>query len=589
MPRSNSMTILDLKGQILAVMEAAFKSAFSQKPSKIELEFPPNIEFGDFAVAFFSEANELGMAPAEIAKKVAESTAGEIIESATAVGPYINLKIKNDILFEAAISEILELRDEFGVSNEENNRKIMVEYLSPNTNKPLHLGHIRNGALGMSLSNILSSQGADVIKANLTNDRGVHISKSMLAWQKWGKGETPESVGMKGDHFVGKWYVKYASEEEKNPDLKKEAQNMLKKWEEGDQETRDLWKKMNGWVYSGFNETYEKLDFRFDKFYFESETYQLGKDIIDGGVKKGIFEIDENGNTVYNLPENFGLDQDGRRKKVTVRRKDGTSVYITQDIGTTIKKFEDNRLDQAIWVVGSEQNYYFQTLFEVLKALGYLWADKCYHSSYAMVYLPEGKMKSREGNVVDADNLLADVQKLVGEEIKKRNPALGEKELDERAKKIAVGAIKFHMLRYRPTQDIHFDPKESIALDGFTGPYCQYAYARIHGILRNAEEKQISGKVDFSLLEKEEERQLIRKLISFPDALKLARVEMNPLRVTTQVYEITKAFNQFYNASPVLTADSEGLVAARIELIKATAIAIKKGLNILGIEVLERM
>jgi arginyl-tRNA synthetase len=469
----------------------------------------------------------------------------------------------------------------------------MVEYLSPNTNKPLHLGHLRNAALGISVSRMLEASGHRLVKSILINDRGVHICKSMLAWERFGNGATPQSEGVKGDHFVGKWYVRYAIESEKDATLEKGIQDMLKRWEEGDPKTIDLWKRMNQWVYDGFSETYRQFGMDFDVFYYESDTYKLGRDVIAEGLEKGVFAKDERGNTVYHLPEKrFGLEKDGAPKKVTVLRPDGTSLYITQDIGTAILKVTQHNLDSSVYVVGSEQEHHFKCLFSMLGALGYAWAPNCYHLSYGMVYLPEGKMKSREGKVVDADDLIAGMKDLAEEEIRRRDPErrLSDAEVKQRAAVIGIGAIKYYLLRVRPTQSINFDPAESISFDGFTGPYCQYAYARIFGILEKAGQRGVEDRgLDFGLLGNIEELLLLKMLIQFPEEVASGVSEYNPSRVAVHVFNTAKAFNQFYNKHAVLQAGSLELTAARLALIKATAVVLKRGLNLLGIDVLENM
>lgn len=575
-----------------AIREAAKKSGYNLKD--VRLVFPPSVNLGTFAVDFFRLSKELKSSPAEIAQKIgAEIISDGVIQEVSPVGPYLNLKVSNNLLFSVVCSEILERGEAFGNSGYGRGKKVMVEYLSPNTNKPLHLGHMRNGSLGMALSGILESSGFRVIKANLINDRGVHICKSMLAWLKWGNGETPESTGIKGDHFVGKWYVRYAIEAEKDPNLEKEVQEMLQKWEAGDPEVISLWKEMNKWVYDGFSQTYKNFGLEFNEFFYESDTYKLGKDTIVKGLGAGVFHRDGRGNVVFDLPEaKFGLNKDGKPKSVTLLRPDGTSLYITQDIGTAILKMEKFDLDRSVYVVGSEQIHHFQCLFEILRALGYDWAGELFHLSYGMVYLPEGKMKSREGKVVDADNLINEIQEMAAEEIKKRYPEgeITEEEMTARAHVIAIGAIKFYLLRVKPSQDIHFDPKESLSFEGFTGPYCQYAFARISGILRNAQAEGIDlSHADFSLLGNNEELLLLQKLIQFPAEAESATRELSPLKVINQVFEIAKAFNQFYNAHPVLQAGNAELVSARLKLIMAAAVVIKKGLKLLGIDTLERM
>lgn len=588
-------TINELKQKIVEEVEKALEKSFEEKIDDIKLVFPPNISLGDFTVECFPLSKILKKNPAKIAEilaqKISENKNG-VIEKAAAVGPYVNVKIYNGILFGSICSEIISRGDLFGNSQSDSGKRVMIEYLSPNTNKPLHLGHARNGSLGMATANLLQATGNSVIKANLINDRGAHICKSMLAWKKWGDGETPESIGMKGDHFVGKWYVRFAQEGEKDAHLNEEVQEMLQKWEAGDPETLELWNKMNQWVYDGFAETYAELGLKFDVFYYESNTYKLGKDIIDQGLKKGVFYKDSRGAIVFDLPpERFGLNKDGSPKKITVLRSDGTSVYITQDLGTALLKVTEHKLDSSIYVVGSEQNHHFKTLFEILEALGYEWARNLFHLSYGMVYLPEGKMKSREGKVVDADNMIQEVVALAAEGIKARNleKNISEQEISERAGKIGKGAIKFYLLRVNPQQDIYFDPKESISLEGFTGPYCQYAYARISSILKNSGELPQMENVEFSRLNSEEERLLAQKLLQFPAEIENAARDLNPSRIANHIFEIAKSFNQFYHKCPVLSAEDKKARDARLILAKSVATVLKKGLNLLGIEVLEKM
>ncbi len=588
----------ELKAAVLDRISKTIEKVYGNLPETASLVFPPSVALGDFAFECFPLAKQFRKSPTDIADKVAKALeTDDLIQKIQAAGPYINIMMNRDVLFGALCKEIME-KESFCSPVTDTPQRIMVEYLSPNTNKPLHLGHLRNGSLGMAVSNLLKACVHKVIKTNLINNRGIHICKSMLAWQQWGNGETPESSGMKGDKFVGKWYVRYAREAEKDPSLENKARQMLKQWEDGDPDIIRLWEMMNSWVYQGFAETYQKFGLQFDKFYYESDTYQLGKDIIDKGLEKGIFHkeiIDENshGNVVFYLPpEKFGCEKDGQPKKITVLRHDDTSLYMTQDIGTALLKVNDFNLDRSIYVVGSEQVYHFQCLFEILKALGFSWAGGCYHLSYGMVYLPEGKMKSREGKVVDADDLIEEVERLAKEEICKRNieKPLSEEEIRTRQSVIAMGAIKFYLLRVRSIQDIHFDPQESISFDGFTGPYCQYAYARISGILRNAEEIGISIEdADFTLLGNEEELQLIQKLIQFPDEVGLSVNDLNPARLAVHIFNTAKSFNQFYNKHQVIHAQTKQLAGARLSLIKAAAQVLKKGLALLNIGVLEKM
>ncbi|MFO8083879.1 MAG: arginine--tRNA ligase [Desulfobacterales bacterium] len=593
------MNSTQLKKAILTHIENAAQKLFGNRPTGLTLDYPPEVSFGDFACGCFSMARQYRRGPHEIAKTIADNMdSSQIIQNAGATGPYINIKVAKAVLFKEICEDIVEKQERFCFLHIGKEQRVMVEYLSPNTNKPLHLGHLRNGALGMAVSNILEAAGYRVIKANLINNRGVHICKSMLAWKRWGNNATPESEGIKGDHFVGKWYVRYALEAEKDPRLESEVQEMLKKWESGDPEIIRLWEMMNEWVYQGFSETCDKFGLEFDVFYYESDTYKLGKDLIEKGLQKKVFQkvTKENGsgeNIVFHLPvEKFGLEKNGSPKKVTVLRDDGTSLYMTQDLGTALLKVTQHDLDRSIYVVGSEQVHHFQCLFEILKALGYSWAEGCYHLSYGMVYLPEGKMKSREGKVVDADDLIAEIEKLAAREICERNieSPLEDQELSIRRRIIGQGAVKFYLLRVKAIQDIHFDPEESISFDGFTGPYCQYAFARISGILRNA--VHLGSPVDninADLLGNEEELLLIQHLIRFQEELEVSANDLTPSRMAVHIFNTAKAFNQFYNKHQVINADTKELAKARLMLTQATGVALKTGLNLLGIDVLERM
>ena len=588
------MPVEGLKEALLDKIAAAAQNIYNQKPDDLEIGFPPNTDLGHFAVACFPLARQFRSSPADIAKKLAENILpDDVLQKATASGPYLNLTLSPASLFGEVCSEIFAIDSNYGESATGNNKRVMVEYLSPNTNKPLHLGHLRNGALGMSLAKLYETTGHWVVKANLINDRGVHICKSMLAWRRWGDGSTPKSAGKKGDHFVGNWYVRFAREADNDPGLEKQVQQMLQQWEAGDQETVNLWKKMNSWVYDGFTQTYHDFGLEFDVFYYESDTYKLGKDVIQKGLKTGVFATDPHGNIVFQLPASeFGQEKNGDAKKVTVLRPDGTSLYISQDIATSILKKEEHNLDFSIWVVGSEQEYHFKCLFQILADLGYEWAKDCYHLSYGMVYLPEGKMKSREGKIVDADDLIAEMKNLAADEILRRDPdgSLSDDEVNRRAEIIGIGAVKFYLLRVRPTQSINFDPAESISFDGFTGPYCQYAYARIFGILEKAASADLKpDHTDFARLGNTEELQLLQKLMEFPAEVEGAVRELNPSRIAVHIFNTAKAFNQFYNKHKVVQTGNDQLVSARLALIKATAVVLKKGLDLLGIQVLENM
>jgi len=588
------MPVNTLKKTLIEKITAATQKIYNQEPEGLEIGFPPSTDLGHFAAGCFPLAKQFRESPAEIAKKIADQMAtDDFLQKVTATGPYLNLTLFPAALFGDICLEIIAADNSYGKSSTGRDKRVMVEYLSPNTNKPLHLGHLRNGALGMSVARLYESTGHRVVKANLVNDRGVHICKSMLAWRRWGDGSTPESADKKGDHFVGDWYVRFAREADRDAGLEKQVQQMLQQWEAGDQETVDLWKTMNSWVYDGFTRTYHDFGLEFDVFYYESNTYKLGKDVIQKGLEAGVFAKDAHGNTVFQLPAaEFGQEKNGDAKKVTVLRPDGTSLYISQDIATSILKKEEHNLNFSIWVVGSEQEYHFKCLFQILADLGYEWAKDCYHLSYGMVYLPEGKMKSREGKIVDADDLIAEIKSMAAEEIRQRDPEknLSDEEVNRRAEKIGIGAVKYYLLRVRPTQSINFDPAESISFDGFTGPYCQYAYARIFGILEKAGAAGLKlENVDFSQLGNSEELQLLQKLIEFPGEVEGGARELNPSRIAAHIFNTAKAFNQFYNKHQVIQAGNDQLVSARLALIKATAVVLKKGLELLGIDVLENM
>src|SRR5690606_38937739 len=481
-----------------------------------------------------------------------------------------------------------------------NGKKIMIEYSSPNTNKPLHLGHIRNNLLGYSVAEILKAYGYEVVKANLVNDRGIHICKSMLAWQKYGNGETPASSGLKGDHLVGKYYVIFdkeykkeievllaegQTEEEakKNAPLIKEAQAMLQKWEAGDVDVIQLWKTMNSWVYAGFEKTYTQLGVDFDQFYYESDTYLLGKDIIQEGLDKGVFFRKED-NSVW-----IDLTEDGLDEKL-VLRGDGTSVYITQDLGTAQLKYDDFKVDESIYVVGNEQDYHFKVLFLILKKLGKSWAEGLYHLSYGMVDLPSGKMKSREGTVVDADDLMSEML----ETAKTRTEELGKTEgLEEEEKTalyhtIGMGALKYFLLKVDPKKRLLFDPNESVDFQGHTGPFIQYTHARIKSVLQKAgydATLALGSPGSLSIYEQE----LVQALDRYPEVLEAAAKEFSPAQLANYAYELAKSYNKFYHEETILKAEDETVKNFRLHLSAIAARIISESMRLMGIQVPERM
>jgi len=585
--------IENIKKQITDSLQSAIYKTYQIKLAELELDFPPDIKLGDFSFGCFGLAGALKKSPIAIAEELASAVGkNSVIKEITATGSYLNFRVNESSLFGALINQIVGTEKRNFLQSQQNQGEIiMVEYLSPNTNKPLHLGHLRNGALGMAISGLLENSGASVVKANLINDRGIHICKSMLAWQKWGNNSTPQSFGMKGDHFVGHWYVEYSKQQSIHPEIEEEAREMLRKWEEGDPGVRKLWEQMNAWVYDGFNETFKKLNLQFDKIYYESETYNLGKDLVDSGLKKGVFKKEENGAITALLPaEIFGTEKDGALKKATLIRADGTSVYLTQDLGTAKLKIDENNLTQSIYVVGSEQDYHFMVLFQILKMLGFSWADKLFHLSYGMVYLPEGKMKSREGIIVDADDLVSHMIEMAEHEIKSRDKdgELPREEVLTRSKVVADAAIKYYLLQYNPRQDIHFDPKASLSFEGNTGPYCQYTYARAKSILSKVDNYKYT-EVDYSALVELEERILANRLIDLREKAAKSASELNPAQLVAGLFELCKAFNQYYHKHQVIGENDEKTKKARLMLVRAISLVIKQSLSLLNIKVLEKM
>ena len=541
-------------------------------------------------------------------RKTPEATATELGEKIVATTPeiksfnvikgFLNLVIDSSF-WSARFKEIAEAKD-YGMA-EPSGRTIMIEYSSPNTNKPLHLGHIRNNLLGYSVATILKANGHNVIKVNLVNDRGIHICKSMLAWQLYGGGETPESSGMKGDHLVGKYYVEFdkhykqevkalvaegMSEDEakKKAPIMLAAQEMLRKWEAKDPEVYSLWETMNGWVYEGFDVTYKAMGVDFDKVYYESQTYLLGKSLVEDGLKKGVFFRKED-NSVW-----IDLEADGLDQKLLLRG-DGTSVYMTQDLGTALSRFEENKLDDMIYVVGNEQNYHFQVLKLVLKKLGYEWSDNIFHLSYGMVELPEGKMKSREGTVVDADDLIADMigtAREMSEELGKLDGA-SEEEAASICEMVGLGALKYFILKVDPKKTMLFDPRESIDFNGNTGPFIQYTHARICSILRKAAEAGISteGYTNAELLP--EEIELIKALAEYPAVVRTAGEQFAPSVIAAYAYDLAKQFNGYYHDHSILKEENAVTRSLRLMLASTVASVIRSAMSLLGIRVPERM
>ncbi len=556
----------------------------------VAAETPPSSELGDIGFPMFPFARVFRTSPQNIAGKVAEriadryASASQAPGTVTQEGPYVNAKLDRPSVFANVLDTVLSAPEQWGRTGREEGRRVMVEFSCPNTNKPLHLGHLRNDALGESVSRMLDAAGATVRKVNLINDRGIHICKSMLAYLKLGEGSTPESEGKKSDHFVGDYYVKYEELVRENPKVADEAADLLRRWEQGDPEVMELWKRMNDWAVSGIEESYRATGVTFDQIYLESETYTSGRDEVLRGLEQGVFFRAEDGSVWVDL-EDVGLD-----KKVLLR-SDGTSLYLTQDIGTAIARYRDWPFDRLIYVVASEQRYHFQVLFTVLSRLGFEWADSLYHLAYGMVNLPHGKMKSREGTVVDADDLLAELQELAAQEIHNKERADVVGDVPATARSIALGALHYYLLQATPNKDMVFDPAASISFTGNTGPYLQYMGARISSIVRKSHGVQIAPweELDLSVLSAPEEWDLIKLVSSFPDTVSEAASELNPALLANHLYDLAKLFSRYYHEHPVITNDDPALRGARLALCRAVAHTLRAGLPLIGVPFLETM
>jgi len=544
---------------------------------KNSIEIPKDYSNGDFTFTCFALSKIMKMSPHEISLKIFEAIGKDRadFENIKIEGAYINFFLNRKILTSNLINKIKKSEKNFGRTEFGKEEKTMIEFPSPNSNKPLHLGHLRNMSLGESISRISEFNGEKVVRTNLNNDRGIHICKSMLAYQKWGKGKKP-SKKLKSDHLVGDFYVMYSKSEKKNPDIEKEAHDLLGKWEKGDKETILLWKKMNKWAFLGFEKTYKNFGITHDKEYFESKIYTKGKEIILDGVKKGIFEKIEDGSV------KFDLKKEGLGEKYLLRA-DGTSLYITQDLYLAYLKQKDFGLTKSYYVVGNEQNYHFDVLFYILKKLG-MQLNGLKHLSYGMVNLPDGKMKSREGTVVDADNIIKEVEDFAKKAILERGK-VSKGELKKRSHAIALAAIKYFLLKIDSKKDMLFDPKESISFEGNTGPYLLYSYARANSIIKKSKS---GGAHKFKIPDEldEKETELVLKMNEFEKTCFQAYKELNPSIVANYSYELAKIFNEFYHKLDVIESDEEGF---RFGLVKSFMQVLKNALNLLGIEVLEKM
>lgn len=592
---------MNLQETISHHVKQAVRSLFNADLESVELQSTRKEFVGDITVVVFPMLRVVKGNPVQIGQQIGQYLLEELklIKSFNVVKGFLNIEI--DTMYYLEFFETIKNNDAFGfVEVQPENKAVMVEYSSPNTNKPLHLGHIRNNLLGYSVSEILKASGKKVYKTQIINDRGIHICKSMLAWKRFGNNETPDSSGLKGDKLVGNYYVKFDQEYKKEvqdliaqgkteEEAKKmapillEAQEMLQKWEAGDAETVTLWETMNAWVYEGFDETYKNLGVDFDNLYYESQTYLLGKEFVAEGLKSGVFFKKEDGSVWCDLTAD-GLDE-----KI-VLRADGTAVYMTQDIGTAIQRVKDfPDVGGMVYTVGNEQEYHFQVLFLIIKKLGFEWAENLFHLSYGMVDLPSGKMKSREGTVVDADDLIVEMAK-TAEEISEELGKLEGYSIEEKQelyKAIGLGALKYYILKVDPKKRILFDPKESIDFQGNTGPFIQYTYARIQSILRKADANSTLDIKSIQLHQKEKE--LIKQLLLFPEVIQNAAENHSPALIANYTYDLVKEFNSFYQNVSILGAENENEKAFRVALSRKVAVTIKNAFSLLGIDVPERM
>ena len=587
---------------IAAAIEALYGQAVAM--DKIQLQKTRKEFEGDFTLVVFPFLAMSRKRPEETATEIGEQLlkSQPLIASYNVIKGFLNVNINAE--YWIGLLQTIDNTEKWGITPvTEQSPLVMVEYSSPNTNKPLHLGHIRNNLLGYALSNIIEANGNRVVKTNIVNDRGIHICKSMLAWQKWGNGETPASSGKKGDHLIGDYYVAFdkhykaeiseamangatKEEAEASSPLMAEAREMLVKWEQGDAEVRNLWSTMNGWVYEGFDETYRTLGVGFDKIYYESDTYLVGKETVLGGLEKGIFYRREDGSVWADLTKD-GLDEK------LLLRSDGTSVYMTQDIGTAQLRFRDYPIDKMVYVVGNEQNYHFQVLSLLLDKLGFSWGKGLVHFSYGMVELPEGKMKSREGTVVDADDLMQemfDTARETSAELGGKLNDLSPEEAEQTIRTIGLGALKYFMLKVDARKNMLFNPRESIDFNGNTGPFIQYTYARTRSIERKAQESGVvldNVAVPSSISDKE--RSLIRLLHDFPAVVRQAGTDYSPSGIANYAYELAKEYNQFYHDFSILREEDAAIKAFRVLLTRNVGKVIKLAMNLLGIDVPERM
>ena len=599
---------MDIQNQITATVKEIVFDLYQVALDTIEIQYTRKEFEGEYTVVIFPMLSHIKGNPVQIGESIGKLLVQKVeeIKAYNVVKGFLNLVIRNDFFIET-LAEIAGM-EEYGFVNQESKEAVMVEYSSPNTNKPLHLGHVRNILLGSSVSKILKASGRKVYKTQIINDRGIHICKSMVAWLQENKDkaenekDTPENTGKKGDHLVGSYYVKFdkcykkeiadlmnkgydKENAEKEAPIFKEAQTTLRKWEAGDITTVSLWKMMNSWVYKGFEETYTNMGVSFDSYYYESDTYLLGKDIIEHGLQKNIFYTKDDGSVWCNLTDE-GLDEK------LVLRSDGTAVYMTQDLGTAVQRVKDNPdISGMIYTVGNEQDYHFKVLFTILKKLGYSWSKYLHHLSYGMVDLPSGKMKSREGTVVDADDLLNEMTataKQISSELGKLE-GYDDREKHKIYKTIGQGALNYYILKVDPKKRILFNPEESVDFQGNTGPFIQYTYARIQSILRKAESDQIVRKVTNGIALEKKEKELIKVALQFPEIIQQAAADLSPALIANYTYNLVKNYNSFFQNVPIFGAGDDELVQFRVTLSGVIGNIIKNSFYLLGITMPEKM
>jgi arginyl-tRNA synthetase len=583
--------------QFLEHLRSKLQTAFPEGKIMDLLDLEVAGKQGDVIITVFKLAKHLKKPITEVTTIISGLLDDPVIEKSEIKGGYINIFLKPIILknsfLELALTDNKKAFTRSSFGKDLPSESIMIEYLSPNTNKPLHLGHVRNGVTGKALASLAHNVGQRVIKAEMVNDRGIHICKSLLAWRLWGNNQSPEDLSMKGDHFVGKWYVEFHNRLSEDPTLEAQAQEMLRLWEAGDPKTIADWELMNSWFMSGFRQTCRDYGFDFDAEFFESKTYKFGKQVVEDGLERGIFRKDAAGRIVIDLPaDEFGLNEDQTPKVLTLLREDGTGVYITQDLGTAKIKFDEYQIDQSWYVVAAEQTFYFKCLFYVLSMLKLGFREKMKHCSYGMVYLPEGRMKSREGTVVDADDLLVGIESAIKELSEDSAKKSIQSVFDKDLRQVALAAIKFYLLRVHPDNDIYFNPQESVSLDGYTGTYCQYTFARINSVLLKAGHDSEKLSISHLFLDEwldENYHQLVLMTLKYPEIISSSYETLNPSLICRFVFDLCQKLNQIYELHPVISELDMSKRQEKLVIFACGARIIQHALSLLDIQTVTNM